>query len=160
MDLPNKPGMPQYEDEYLMFGMMFILGNKLQVIGDNFYEEITSKQWLILVMLGIFDEKYPTLNELSDAMGSSHQNVKQLVLKLQNKGYLELQTDEKDRRKTRIRRTPKCVELALKYNEKEQEFMKLLFNGMEKTDLNIALKILIQFEKNLEEIRNGNSDSL
>jgi len=150
MELQIGAGFPQYEYKYTMLGMMFVLGNKLQVIGDNFYEEITTKQWFVLLMLEIFGEKYPTLNELSDAMGSSHQNVKQLVLKLENKGYVDLYTDEKDRRKTRVRTTTKCGEFSLKYGSKQQEFMKILFSGIEKSNIRTALDTLIKFKKNLE----------
>ncbi len=155
MKLPNGFEFPHYEDEYMMFGMMFVLGNKLQAIGDNFYEEITSKQWFVLLMLEVFDENYPTLNELSDAMGSSHQNTKQIVLKLQKKEYVELYTDEKDKRKTRIRRTSKFDEIAKKYEGKQQQFMKLLFGGIEKSNIKTTLNTLMQFEKNLEDIKNG-----
>jgi len=150
MELQIGAGFPQYEYKYTMLGMMFVLGNKLQVIGDNFYEEITTKQWFVLLMLEIFGEKYPTLNELSGAMGSSHQNVKQLVLKLENKGYVDLYTDEKDRRKTRVRTTTKCGEFSLKYGSKQQEFMKILFSGIEKSNIRTALDTLIKFKKNLE----------
>lgn len=160
MELPNGLEFPHYDDEYMMFGMMFVLGNKLQVIGDSFYEEITTKQWFVLLMLEVFGDNTPTLNELSQAMGSSHQNTKQLVLKLEKKGYLETYTDAKDKRKIRIRVTPSYDELVKKYSIKQQEFMKLLFREIEKEDIKIALKTLIQFEKNLEEMKNGEDSDL
>lgn len=141
--------IPNYDDEYLLFGMLHVLGNRLQVLGDNFYDEITAKQWLLLVMLEIYGEVYPTLNELSDAMGSSHQNVKQLVVKLESKGYVIMFNDAKDRRKTRIRMTEKCQELSQKYNTKQQEFMSMLFQDIDKKELKYAVKTLIQLEKNI-----------
>lgn len=141
--------LPKYDDEYLLFGMLHVLGNRLQVLGDNFYDEITAKQWLLLVMLEIYGEVYPTLNELSDAMGSSHQNVKQLVVKLESKGYVIMFNDAKDRRKTRIHRTEKCQELSQKYNTKQQEFMSILFQDIDKKELKYAVKTLIQLEKNI-----------
>lgn len=160
MKLPNGSEFPHYEDEYMMFGMMFVLGNKLQAIGDDFYEEITTKQWFVIVMLEVFGENYPTLKELSDAMGSSHQNTKQLVLKLQNKGYVEIYTDKKDKRKTRVKMTPKCSELVMQYGDKQQEAMKVLFSGIEKSNIKTTLETLIQFEKNLEAMRNGNNNNI
>lgn len=160
MKLPNGFEIPHYEDEYMMFGMMFVLGNKLQTIGDSFYEEITSKQWLVLLMLEVFGENPPTLNELSETMGSSHQNTKQIVLKLQTKKYVELYTDEKDKRKIRIRRTPKCDELSQKYEGNEQLFMKQLFSGIDKKNVAVTLETLMQFEKNLEGIKNGKNNHL
>jgi DNA-binding MarR family transcriptional regulator len=159
MELPNGLEFPHYEDEYMMFGMMFVLGNKLQAICDNFYTEITTKQWFVMVMLEVFGDYPPTLNELSEAMGSSHQNTKQLVLKLQNKGYVALYTDEKDRRKTRIRRTSKYDEFIQKYGAKQQEHMKLLFRGIDKSSIKLTLKTLERFEKNLEDLRNGKNSN-
>ena len=48
------------------------------------------------------------MNELSDVMGSSHQNVKQILLKLEKKGFVSAIPDEKDKRKQRIFVTDKC----------------------------------------------------
>lgn len=154
MGIQNQKKLIQYTDEYVMFGMMFLLGNKLQVLGDSFYEEITSKQWFVLLMLKMFDE-YPTINELSEAMGSSHQNVKQLVLKLQAKGFIELYIDENDKRKTRVKNTIKYEEVFSKYREKEYEFMKSLFEGINQPALRTTVETLLQFEKNMEVISNG-----
>jgi DNA-binding MarR family transcriptional regulator len=148
-----------YDDEHIMFGTLFVLGNKLQVIGDSFYEEITSKQWFVLLMLGVLGES-PTINELSNAVGSSHQNVKQLVVKLCSKGYVELNTDDNDRRKTRIHTTAKCNELVVKYQEKENEFFKFLFQGIDKSNIRTTIETLMKFEKNMEDLGNGNNRSL
>jgi len=160
MKLPNGFEFPYFDDEHMMFGMLFVLGNKLQAVGDSFYEEITSKQWLVLIMLEVFGENHPTLNELSDAMGSSHQNTKQIILKLQTKGYVELYTDEKDKRKMRIRRTTKIDELAQKYKENEEKFMKKLYSGIDKTSIAVTIKTLLEFEKNLEELKDGKDSDI
>jgi len=141
--------LPEYDDAYLMFGMLFVIGNRLQVIGDDFYEEITSKQWFVLTMLEVLGDEYPTLSELSDAMGSSHQNVKQLVLKLESKGYVTMFTDDKDRRKMRICRTEKSQEIKDKYSGKQQDFMKMLFGNMDKDALKSAVATLVQLEENM-----------
>lgn len=160
MKLPNGLEFPQYDEEHMLFGMMFVLGNKLQVIGDSFYDEITTKQWFIFVMLEVFGENHPTLSELAMATGSSHQNTKQIVLKLEKKGYVEFYTDPKDKRKIRIRSTTNCNELIKKYNRKQQEFMKKAFDGIEKENIKTALKTLIQFEQNLEDIKNEKDSNI
>jgi DNA-binding MarR family transcriptional regulator len=141
--------LPDYEDDYLLFGMLFVVSNRLQVIGDTFYEELTTKQWFTIVVLEVFGETYPTLNELADAMGSSHQNVKQLVLKLETKGYVTTFTDEQDRRKTRIKLTEKHLELKEKYQQNQQEFMGKLFERIDKDMLKSAVNVLVQLEKNI-----------
>lgn len=160
MKLPNGLEFPAYDEEYMLFGMMFVLGNKLQVIGDSFYDEITTKQWFVLLMLEVFGDNPPTLSELSLATGSSHQNTKQIVLKLEKKGYVEFYTDTEDKRKMRIRATANCNELIKKYNSKQREFMKKLFDGIETDNIKTALKTLIQFEQNLEDIKNEKDSNL
>ena len=74
--------LEDYDSRHLLFAALFMTSNRLQSIGDRFNEEITSKQWFLLAALNTF-EYAPTFNELSSLMGSSHQNVKQIALKLQ-----------------------------------------------------------------------------
>ena len=85
--------MPDMEPSYLLFGTVFALENRLQVLGDRLLEEITAKQWFVLVVLGLFGEKAPTSGELAEEVGSSYQNVKQIALKLEKKGYVTLESD-------------------------------------------------------------------
>ncbi|MEN6316591.1 MAG: hypothetical protein ABFD25_20340 [Clostridiaceae bacterium] len=139
-----------FDDRYTIFGMLFVLGNRLQVIGDKFYEEITAKQWFLLVMLDLLGENHPDLNGLSEAAGSSHQNVKQLVLKLEQKGYVELYTDDSDKRKCRIRITDKYDEIREKYRGKQIEFMQTLFEGIEPETLKHTVNTMLKLEENME----------
>jgi DNA-binding MarR family transcriptional regulator len=142
--------IPDFDDEHLIFGLLFMLGNRLQVVGDKFYDEITSKQWFVLLMLNLFGEIHPTMNELSEAAGSSHQNVKQLVLKLEQKGYVELYSDDADKRKCRVKMTDRCDEINQKYRNKQNEFMKTLFSGIDRETLKATSKALVKLEENME----------
>jgi DNA-binding MarR family transcriptional regulator len=142
--------IPDFDDEHLIFGLLFMLGNRLQVVGDKFYDEITSKQWFVLLMLNLFGEIHPTMNELSEAAGSSHQNVKQLVLKLEQKGYVELYSDDADKRKCRVKMTDRCDEINQKYRNKQNEFMKTLFSGIDRETLKATSKALLKLEENME----------
>ena len=142
--------LPNYEDDYLLFGMMFVLGNKLQVLGDCFFDEISTKQWFLLVCLEMLGEDAPTVNELSQVMGSSHQNVKQIALKLEKSGYIRMEKDKIDKRKLRIYKTEKCQELSQKYEAKEKVFMKQLFSDIPKEHIAIAVKTLLKLEENMD----------
>ncbi len=142
--------IPNYDDEHLCFGLLFMLSNRLQVLGDAFFEEITAKQWFFLAILGTFEDNHPTINELSNAIESSHQNVKQLALKLQQKELIELYPDEVDRRKCRIRMTSNCEQFNLKYQEKEIKFMSQLFNHIDPASLKTTVTTLIRLKENME----------
>lgn len=141
------------ESKYVIFALMFVLSNQLQVIGDAFFEEVSTKQWFVLLVLQIMEGYSPTLGELSEAVGSSHQNVKQLVLKLEQKGFVELYKDEKDARILRIKSTEKALEFSKTYHEKSQHFMNELFQGIDEADLMVTKKVMIQLQDKLVELK-------
>ena len=131
MELKNYPA------PYVLFGALLAMGNRLQAAGDRFYDEITTKQWFVLAR----------------GVGSSHQNVKQLVLKLQQKGYVALAQDGRDARKNRVHRTPKCAELPEKYGARQQEFMRALYTGIRADEAEQAAGVLARMLENLEKMQ-------
>lgn len=144
--------IPDYSDPYLLFGLLFMTNNRLQVLGDAFYEEITAKQWFVLAMLDVFGQKAPTIGELAQQMGSSHQNVKQLVEKLVHKGYLQILRDASDRRKLRVYTTPSCTALCRQYQHRQEVFMQDLFAGIHPNDLHSAVEVLLQLQENMAQL--------
>lgn len=144
---------PQDADkEHLIFGLLFLLSNKLQTIGDSFFKEITTKQWFITLVLKIMSDSEPTLNELSEAAGTSRQNVKQIVLKLEKKGFVDLKKDENDARKFRIKLTPRCEEFFCSTSEQSREFLSRLFGKLETQEMETTIGTLIKLMRNLEEM--------
>lgn len=138
------------DSKKILFGLFFAFANRLQAVGDTFYEEITCKQFFALICLSLFQENNPTINELSEVMGSSHQNVKQIILKLEKKGYVRIVKDEKDKRKQRICITEGLKKLELKYNEKEKEFMNRLYKGISINDIQTTIQVIKTMEENLK----------
>ncbi|HEX3047885.1 MAG TPA: MarR family transcriptional regulator [Bacillota bacterium] len=125
-----------FEKQRYIFGGLFILSNKLQVIGDRILEEFTTKQWLLTVVIANCGDTPPTLREVSEAMGSSHQNVKQLALKLQEKGFLQIEKDERDSRALRLKLTEKCNSYWKRRQTEDEQFIKNLFNDLNADELN------------------------
>ena len=134
----------------VLFGLFFSFANRLQAVGDTFYDEITCKQFFALICLSLFQDNDPTINELSEVMGSSHQNVKQIISKLENKGFVKVYKDELDKRKQRVCITEKLKNLELKYNEKEKEFMNQLYEGISIHDVETTIRVIKTMEDNLK----------
>ncbi|OIJ14203.1 hypothetical protein BKP37_08960 [Anaerobacillus alkalilacustris] len=90
--------------EKFIFGSLFLLTNKLQVKGDQLFEEdgMTLRQWFLTVMILQFQDGTPTLGEVSALMGTSHQNTKQLAKKLEEKNFLRFIKDQRDGRILRL----------------------------------------------------------
>ena len=132
-----------------LFGLLFAFMNRLQAAGDAFYDEITCKQFFLLACMNLYPDEAPTANELAETMGCSRQNVKEILNGLCKKELVTLVQDENDRRKQRIYLTEKRKKLAEKYQQKEMEFMKLLYDGISDDEIRYVYKIISRMEKNL-----------
>jgi Transcriptional regulators len=141
----------------ILFGLFFAFDNRLQTAGDTFYENITSKQFFFTLSLSLFGDYQPTINELSEVMGSSHQNVKQIANKLERIGYIEMLPDSQDKRKIRIAPTNKLRQLEEKHQKDGLKFMDRLYAGFTDEEIAIVLKLMTKIENNLISIRKGKS---
>lgn len=140
------------EPKRALFGSFFSFSNRLQTAGDAFYKEITCKQFFLLICLNLFRDQGPTIGELSEIMGSSHQNVKQIVNKLESAGYVKVEQDPGDRRKLRISRTDKMEALSQAKKQQELEFMDLFFQGISEEEIQVVYRVISRIESNLKKI--------
>lgn len=133
-----------------LFGLLFAFMNRLQAAGDAFYEEITVKQFFLLACLNLYPDQAPTANEMSETMGCSRQNVKEILNSLVKKGIVVLIQDDNDHRKQRIYPTEKMKVISEKYGPKEKEFMELLFKGITDEEAAETFRIISRMENNIK----------
>jgi DNA-binding MarR family transcriptional regulator len=121
------------QDINQIFGMVFLLAQRWQMMGDRELKAtgITTKQWMVLVSIQNLFEAPPSVSELANAMGSSRQNVKQLALNLEKKGFLEIIPDAKDLRIQRFVLTKKNEAFWAARQEQDQAFIKTLFQDLD-----------------------------
>lgn len=136
--------------QYLL-GFLSEFNNRYQACADSFFKEITWKQFFAIICIRICGNG-PTINELSEVMGSSHQNVKQILNKLESKGFVEVFADENDRRKQRIRLTDKCERFCEEHNEQSQKIIGRLFMGIPDEKLVETIKTIGMVEENMKNI--------
>jgi DNA-binding MarR family transcriptional regulator len=98
------------EAQSTAFGRVFVLVQHLTRLTDAMLDDwgLTTRQWLLLaIMLRAFPDHSPTLTEAAEVHGSSRQNVKQVALGLEARGFLRLAPDPLDGRAVRLMRTGK-----------------------------------------------------
>lgn len=137
------------DKRYIIFGNIFLLSNRLQTVMDNSIEELTSKQWLTALMLGMFDEP-PTLKQLAKICNSSHQNTKQIVSKLEAKGFIKIENDINDLRAIRIHTTDKWVQWNKNNDENSALFISKMFDSLTEEEIKIMNNVQQKIYKNLE----------
>lgn len=134
--------------EFQLLARLFEVSNRIQTKGDAQFQECSTKQWYLLCYVAGFQPKSPTLNELATNMGTSHQNTRQMVKRLEERGFLRTMADETDRRKLRICLTEKTELLWQKYQSISDSFVKRLFLDCTVEELErarVALEKMNQF---------------
>lgn len=138
-----------------IFASLFILANRLQILGDKLDQNITVKQWLFIAMIYKFKERHFSVKELSKIMGTSHQNTMRMAKSLEESGFVLISKDESDKRIKRIALTSYCHEYFANREEKELNFLNQLFinfSAEEITQFNIYIDKMFSTIEDMEKI--------
>lgn len=109
--------MGRIEKEEYIIGSISLLSNKFSQFGDSIHDDITYKQWFLLLMISKMDDGEKNLNSIAEFVGTTRQNVKKIVSQLEDKKYLKVRQSRTDGRALEVELAPK----ANKYFEKNYE---------------------------------------
>lgn len=139
------------EDGQFIFGALLIIANRLDTLLERDLKEfdITSRQWFLSVIIDNMFSEPPTIKDVAKEMGSSHQNVKQVALKLEQKGLLKMEKDKRDARAIRLKMTDESYVFWEKTRPKGLAFTKAVFEGIEEKELSVARVVLEKILNNL-----------
>jgi MarR family transcriptional regulator for hemolysin len=150
--------LPFLEDEMkdpqarnYLFGALFIVANRLQVLGDRILkrDDLTIKQWLLAVAVDNFFDYDPTVSEAAAVTGSSRQNVKQIALKLQRKGFMDILDDYSDKRIQRLSVSSAFHRFWNQRDSEDEEFLQKVFQNIPQKDIETAVNVLNTINSNI-----------
>ena len=147
------------KDRDYVFGALLLVANKMETQLERTLSkyDITAKQWFtLLVIVNAFD-KPPSIKEIAGEMSTSHQNIKQLTLKLEAKGLVILEKDKRDQRVTIVKLTDKSHELFKIIEKDGIEFMERFYKGIKSSDLKEGREFIEKIMENLN-IMEGRSN--
>ena len=144
------------DDRKYLFGSIFILSNRMDTLLQREFNRfnITTKQWFLSVIIDNLFDNPSTMKEAAKEMGSSHQNVKQVALKLEQKGLLIFEKDKRDARTTRLKLTNDSYDFWNMIKCEGIEFTKMLYKDIDKEELTIARRVMEKMLLNINEIDN------
>ena len=142
------------ESSYFLLGLLSAFDNRFQAFADKEIGEISWKQFFAIICINMCKQE-PTIKELADIMGSSHQNVKQILLKLESKGFVQIKSDTQDKRKQRVCITDKCRDFCACNDDKSIRVMTGMFEGISEEELRATIGTIIKMEGNLKNISKG-----
>jgi DNA-binding MarR family transcriptional regulator len=149
--MDTKNSMP---DQKFIFGGIQVVANQMDTMLERELKEhnLTTKQWLLTVVVANTFDHDPTIKEVAKGMGSSHQNVKQVALKLEQKGFVVMTKDPHDARITRIKLTDAVASFGKASQEKSVLFTEKLFKGLSAEEMAMTRSTLEKLLANLAEM--------
>jgi DNA-binding MarR family transcriptional regulator len=138
--------MSNTQNQADILGLTFLLSQQLTRYADAAMAplSLTTRQWLLLALIEkAFPGQHPMLSEVAWVHGSSRQNVKQIALQLEARGFLRLVDDPDDQRALRLQLTDKIAvfkdpaEFA-----RQQALLAEIFAGFSDADLATFLGLL------------------
>lgn len=142
--------MTERENQQFIFGCIFLLANKLQLLGDKVTQELTLKQWFLLNMMQQMDNKFPNYNDIAKVVGSSRQNVSKMISMLHKKGMVELHQSKTDQRAINVTLTQKCFDYFSSKENVGNILLDKLFSGTSLAQIEQTATLLGKMLQNTE----------
>lgn len=142
--------MTNKENQQFIFGSVFLLSNKLQLLGDKVTGEITLKQWFLLNMIHKMGNNKLNFQDIAKAIGYSRQNISKMISLLERKGMVSLQTSETDHRSVYVILTQKCLDYFSSKENLGNTLLDTLFIGMSSEETEQLVTLLGRLLGNTE----------
>lgn len=80
------------------FTTLLSVSNKLQVHGDKYINNLTVRQLMAIIAIAHLPKGEASLNGIAKKLGTTKQNIKQLINAMEKKGYVITTPSERDKR--------------------------------------------------------------
>ncbi|PHB15349.1 MarR family transcriptional regulator [Bacillus pseudomycoides] len=130
---------------YLMqqtYATLFSITNKLQIQGDNYFEKLTSRQYMIMMAITHLPEDETTLVNIAKKLKTSKQSAQKLIVNLENKGYLITKPSKRDKRAINVEITELGKKIMMECGEKAVCLMADIFNEFTTEELEVLWNLL------------------
>ena len=150
-DLTAKFSSSTENQRKAIFSTLFIAGNKLQTLFDNYIPEVSLKQFMLLSI--VRQSKEPlTFTQLGNLLGCSRQNIKKLANVLMKKGFITIQQSPQDTRALCICLTEKADHYFQNDFSKYQEELSYLFEVYTDEEIETLFVLLSKLYTGIENL--------
>ena len=137
--------MKYANDLFLMnqaYATLFSVTNKLQVKGDQFMQDLTSRQHMAMLAAAHLKEGETTLNNIAKKLGTTKQSVKHLITAIEKKGYVVTVPSEQDKRAVNVKITDIGLQVMMECSERSLKFFADVFQRFTTEELEILWSLL------------------
>ena len=135
-------------EKYVLVILFLIQQRWSYTINKEFQKDhITTKQWLMLIVISSAFDHNPSMQEVADAMSITHQNVKQLATRLETTGFIKIERDPKNKRILRLKVTEKSNEYWESRAEEHAKSIATYFKDLDDQEITSLFQIMGKLEK-------------
>jgi DNA-binding MarR family transcriptional regulator len=144
------------EEADFIFAAIFLLANRMQIIGDKIDSSVSTKQWFVLAAVTRFIDTPPNIGDVAKLLGTSRQNIKKIANILERKGYMQLRKDPSDLRNIQLFLTDSCYDYFKSREQQENEYIKGIFFGIDDEMLKSLANGMSKLIENVDGMMEGN----
>ncbi len=145
----EKVNYENFAAPFVLVALLNRFDNRYQSAADAFFDELSWKQMFFLNGVTLFKEP-PTVRDMADFMGCSHQNANKLYAKLLKEEYIISETDAVDHRKQRIFLTEKAKQFLANNKAEAGKIVNQIFSVISEKELETVIDVMARLTDNLE----------
>ncbi|MDS0525254.1 MarR family transcriptional regulator [Clostridium sp. SHJSY1] len=127
------------------FSSLFSVSNKIQVLGDQYCESLTSRQYMTMLAVLHLSEDERSFINIAKKLGTTKQNVTQLIKSLEKKKFVSVIPSIKDKRAVNVSLTDEGMEAVIQCGKDTGlKFVVDLFKEFSKEEIETLWKLLVK----------------
>jgi DNA-binding MarR family transcriptional regulator len=128
------------------FRLIVVVAQELRTLMDQLLraDGLTTQQAAMITVIDMLGT--PSLSQAATALGTTHQNARQLADALERKGFLQISTDEADARVRRLSTTAKSGSYWRDRSAADQQHVLDWFSDLTPTEAQTLFKLLAKVE--------------
>ncbi len=147
----KKVNYEHFAKPFVLVALLSRFVNRYQSAANAVIKELSWQQMFFLNGVGLFMEA-PTIKDMADFLGCTHQNANKLYAKLLREGYVTSEHDGNDRRKQRLFLTEKAKMFLATNKVGATESVKDIFSVISDDEMEILIDVMARLTNHLEDL--------
>jgi DNA-binding MarR family transcriptional regulator len=138
---------PDHATRIRTFRLILLLAQELRTLMDQRLraDGLTTQQAALITAVEAIGA--PSLSQAAAALGSTHQNAKQIATALERKGFLRIDPDDGDRRVRRLVTTAKSRAYWKRRSPSDYEHVLTWFSDLSEQEATTLFELLLRVER-------------
>lgn len=142
--------MQRTDTEEFVIGAVSLLSNRFSRFADSLHEDITFKQWFLLMMISRMGDEPKNVRDIAEYTGTSRQNVKKMLTSLEKKGYVTCTRSSQDGRALHVDLADKAYRYFEENDDTAARKTNDLFAPLSNAELNTIVASLMKLTECLD----------